>query len=83
MNRKEVICKDGFAMSVQASKFHYCTPREDDCGFYTDVEVGFPSAKEDLLMPWCEDDTKPTKTIYPFVPISVIDEVVKKHGGLR
>jgi hypothetical protein len=82
-NKKMTTCKDGFNMSVQSSKSHYCTPRENDCGYYSEVEVGFPSEKEDLLMPWCEDGTKPTATIYAFVPIEIIMAIVKKHGGLK
>ena len=43
-------CRDGFEMSVQASRDHYCVPR-DDAGPYTHVEVGYTSEWEDLLIP--------------------------------
>ena len=41
----EIVCKDGTTLSVQASEFHYCTPR-DNKGPYTHVEIGFPSTIE-------------------------------------
>jgi hypothetical protein len=33
-------CKDGATLSIQASKSHYCTPR-DNKGPYSSIEVGF------------------------------------------
>ena len=68
-----VKCKDGFEMSVQESDIHYSG--------YGSVEVGFPSAKEVLLMPYAEQPEKPMKTVYGWVPVEVIDKVLKKHGG--
>ena len=46
---KRIKCKDGFSMSVQASKRNYCEPRLDNAVEYSKVEVGFPSAEESLL----------------------------------
>ena len=76
-----VICSDGFTMSVQASEGAYSTPRLNT-GPYTHVEVGFPSQEEPLLMPYVEDKSMPTKTVYPFVPSQVVTLVVAKHGGM-
>ena len=47
---KQVICADGFSMSVQASETHYCSPRETGAERYTAVEIGYPSDGEPLLM---------------------------------
>jgi hypothetical protein len=41
MRERYITCTDGFSMSVQASKFHYCSPRMDHAEAYTSVEVGF------------------------------------------
>ena len=68
-------------MSVQASKFNYCTPRNND-GPYSQVEVGFPSAREEMLMEWAEDPDDPTGTVYGWVPVSVVTNVIAKHGGV-
>jgi len=80
--RERVICADGFSMSVQAHDGAYCTPRVDDAERYTAVEVGFPSDKESLLMPYVEDSENPTDTVYGFVPVSIVNLVLAKHGGM-
>lgn len=80
--KKGIECKDGFRMSVQASSMHYCTPRNDE-GPYVAFEVGFPSEREEALMPYAEEPDAPTETIYGWVPAHVIDEIVAKHGGVK
>lgn len=77
-----VECVDGFSMSVQASQYHYCTPRQDT-GPYLEMEIGFPSSEEPLIMPYAEDNERPTKTVYGYVPTELIDEVITKHGGIK
>ena len=77
-------CADGFTMSVQAgNSMNYSSPRKGP-GPFTAVEVGFPNAREELLMPYIDGDaetTEPTDTVYGFVPARGILEVVTKHGG--
>jgi len=79
---KMVVCRDGFSMSVQANEGAYCTPREDDAGWYTEVEVGYPTEREELLMPYVEDESRPTDTVYAWTPTYVIAKVLEKHGGM-
>ena len=76
-------CKDGFRMSVQVSETHYCIPRLNDADYYQAVEVGYPSEQEELLMPFVEDADNPTSTVYAYVPVEVVDFVIKKHGGIK
>ena len=52
----QIRCRDGFRVSVQASRDHFCTPR-DDHGPCTHVEVGYPSEWEDLLLPCTDNNT--------------------------
>ena len=79
-----VECVDGFKMSVQASEYHYCEPRETIGGeYYTAVEIGFPSQEEPLLMPYAESPEEPTQTVYGWVPVETVNEVIKKHGGIK
>lgn len=75
-------CKDGFNISMQASKYHYCSPR-DDVGPYTHVELGFPSEAEELLITWAEDATNLTGSVYSNVPLFVVSAIVLSHGGLE
>tara|TARA_R110000737_G_C14322372_1_gene439916 strand:+ start:141 stop:431 length:291 start_codon:yes stop_codon:yes gene_type:complete len=81
MNER-IVCADGFAMSVQARALSYCEPRIDNAEKYTSVEVGYPSEREEFLMPWVEDSSKPTGTVYAYVPVGVVSNVIIKHGGL-
>ena len=91
--RESVICKDGFAMSVQASENHYCSPRESGCSvLYSSVEVGFPNRIEFLLKDhidtfYDDDVDKRTRahwcnSIYVYVPAYVIIDIITKHGGM-
>lgn len=70
-------------MSVQASHSHYCSPRttiySKHSFYYSKMEVGFPSEVEELLLPFAENKENPTKTVYPYVPIAIIENVIAKH----
>ena len=82
--RPRVICKDGFSFSVQAGlPPFYCIPRNNlKSGRYTACEVGHPNKKEDLLMRYIECSTEnPMESVYPYVPVEVIDKIIKNHGG--
>ena len=76
-----VICKDGFKMSVQVGQSKYSTPK-DDVDSYEEAEVGYPSEEETLLAKYAEDDTSLCDTVYGFVPCTLIDRVIEKHGGI-
>tara|TARA_B100000131_G_scaffold318719_1_gene363153 strand:- start:2967 stop:3275 length:309 start_codon:yes stop_codon:yes gene_type:complete len=77
-----VVCADGFKMSVQANNGAYCSPRISNADKYREVEVGFPSSEEPLLMDWCEDPDDPTGSVYGYVPSQVVTNVIAKHGGI-
>lgn len=79
---KSVVCADGFRMSVQARETSYCTPRVDNAESYTEVEVGFPSEEEELLLEFAEDPQNPCNTVYGWVPRQVVLNVIAKHGGM-
>ena len=79
---KKVICADGFMMSVQANENAYCSPRVNAATLYIEVEIGFPSDEEELIMPWAESPGCPTDTVYAYVPTSVVTNVIAKHGGV-
>ena len=76
-----VVCKDGFKMSVQAGQSLYSEPR-DVADSYEEAEVGFPSTEESLLTSYAEDEENLCGTVYGYVPCSIIDEVIEKHGGI-
>lgn len=84
-----VVCADGFSISIQAGSGHYCSPRVDELVAntqYTHVELGFPShfeKIEEILLDYCEDKDCPTGTVYGYVPVEVVQEVLDKHGGIK
>ena len=78
--KRRITCLDGFSLSVQASRTHYCRPRSNK-GPWNEVEVGFPTRVEEALMPYAEDRENPTGTVYGCVPIGVVVGVVNAHGG--
>ena len=79
---EKVVCADGFTMSVQAHAGAYCLPRMTDAPVYREVEVGFPNMEEPMLMEWVDEAHRPTDTVYGYVPVQVVTNVIAKHGGM-
>lgn len=75
-------CVNGFSMSVQASRTHYCEPR-GDLGPWHSVEIGYPSARVEVLLEFAEDRERPTSTVYAGVPIEVAAMVIDENGGMK
>lgn len=78
---ERVVCTDGFTVSIQANETSYCSPRVNSAARYEAVELGFPSAADDLITGWAEDQSKPCDTVYGYVPVSVVNLLIAKHGG--
>ena len=76
-------CADGLTLSVQASDFHGCEPK-NLTGPYSAVECALPSQKVNDLMPYLipEEGISPEQGIYPFVPVSLVAKIINDHGGL-
>ena len=85
----QIVCSDGFKMSVQVGFTLYSTPKKV-AKRYSAVEIGFPSEHEPLIEEFAEtsykedgeDITDYTDTVYPYVPVRIVDKVLKKHGGI-
>jgi len=78
-----LVCRDGFKMSVQASSYHYSSPRSH-VGPWSSMEVGFPSKPVPELRQWREDvgdDPSDEDCVFGWVPVAKILETVEKHGG--
>ena len=80
--RPPVKCKDGFSISVQASSGHYCSPRVNGDVIYDDVELGFPNMEDELIAKYAEDPDEPTNTVYGYVPVDIVNQLIEKHGGI-
>ena len=76
-----IMCVDGTKISVQASHTHYCSPRDDN-GPWHKVECGYPSAAPpDTWEEYAEEWDTPTSTVYGWVPVELVREFIKGHGG--
>ena len=84
--RGRVMCRDGFVMSVQASRTHTSVSC-DDTGPYSAVEVGYPTEVESLLMTYQDAanivDICEASPLYVCVSARVINEVIQTYGGMR
>ena len=78
-----ITCKDGFYLSVQASSLHYSCPRKNIASRYVEVEVGFPSLKPEFIMSYAEEPENPTETVYGYVPIELVEQLIEFHGGMK
>jgi hypothetical protein len=83
-----IVCSDGFTMSVQVGDNLYSTPKKV-AKRYSAVEIGFPSDHEPLIEEYAECYTSEeldidfTNTVYGYVPVKLVDKVLKKHGGIN
>ena len=75
---KPVICVDGTTLSVQASEFHYSSPREN-VGPYTEVEVWRVSNTTGIeqFFDYSEEDPS------AYVPIEQVVAFIDSHSGIK
>lgn len=81
MQRKLFTCSNGLTFSLQTTEMNYCSPRSD-IGPWSKVEIGFPNREVEKLMPFADDKNRPTETIYGWVPMNIIMEIITDNGGL-
>ncbi len=78
-------CTDGTVLSIQASSFHYCSPRGDH-GPWEMVEVGYirDNDGKQLLPPptWEQyaDSGELKSEVYGYVPKPLVLEFLLAHG---
>jgi hypothetical protein len=80
---KRVVCADGFSVSIQAHDGAYCEPRRDShTAGYQSVELGYPNRPCIFINEYAEDSSRPTDTVYSYVPASVVRKMLLAHGGI-
>lgn len=87
---KRVYFNNGGNISIQASRTAYSEPR-DNFGPYTEMELGYPS--KDTVLPESvlkyveqsslEGTNDPYNSVYPYVPSSVVKELIQANGGIK
>jgi hypothetical protein len=75
-----IVCRDGVSLSVQASKYAYCSPR-DDSGDWPTFEVSFPSIE--LPESWREYAGQESMKdgVFGYVPAALVEAFIAEHGG--
>ena len=79
--RPHVVCADGYKVSIQAGSGMYCVPRMNVLE-YEKVELGFPNMADELILEYAEDPDDPTRTVYGYVPVEIVQQLMDKHGGI-
>lgn len=85
--RPRVHCADGVSLSVQASEYNYCDPRQRlqrPWNAYLLVEVGYiydkenqPFSPPDIWKFYQEGDSQ----VWGYVPVWLVKEFIESHGG--
>lgn len=80
------VCADGFSISVQCCRGNYCSPREDFADQYESMELGYPSGLDEvtdsIIGEWAETPGT-SDTVFGYVPVEVIDQLMEAHGGIK
>ena len=77
--RIKQMCFGDLKLSIQASEYHYCSPRKD-CDYYYEVEVGFPNFdfSEEFIHRYADDIDNPQDTVYGYVPINILSKEISE-----
>ena len=81
----KLVLNDGTTMSVQASSFHYCNPR-NDYGPYHEVEVGYVEDKDGNAVVFETPNYKCSgrwSDVYSFIDTHVLMDFIEIHGGIH
>lgn len=78
--RLRAVCASGLSLSIQASHFHYCSPKNSTAERYDSVEVGFPErgGKRARLRTVNFQDGG----VAGWVPVETLNRVLKRNGGI-
>ncbi len=77
-----LICASGLTLSVQSSKFHYCSPRSNT-GPYSAVEVMIIEGEEPPTWTQYTNDIKGTSQVYTWIPVELVNQTIEDNGGIR
>jgi len=80
---RRLMLANGVSLSIQASHAAYSIPRIIlPYAEYSAMEIGYPSERIESLMEYAEDPERPTNTVYPYVPVEVLEKVIAEAGGV-
>lgn len=83
---KHIECKDWYKISVQANYGAYCNPRitffRKHTFIYNEMELWFPNREDELINEYAESNDY-TQTVYPYVPVEIIEKLLEKHWWIK
>lgn len=81
--RRRAVCKSGLSLSIQASRWHYCSPKQDNASSYTMVEAGFPekNGKPVRLRSLGPAESRGSP-VWGYVPVETLDRLLRRNGGI-
>jgi hypothetical protein len=77
-----MVLADGVTLSIQASRTHYCSPRQDDAYHYFAVEIGYPTVMLPEEFNEYADGEPKQDGVWGYVPVDLIDKFIADHGGI-
>ena len=83
--RPAIVCKDGFTLSVDASRFVACKPKGDNRTDYTHFEVGelfHEISGLDAYRRTIYFNDKVKRNVYEYVPKKMVEDILEEHGGI-
>jgi hypothetical protein len=80
-----ITCASGLSFSAQGHYGTYSNPRSDFAEHYSEVEIGFPSARIEEFMPYIDggEDSDPIQSVYAYVPVEIVAKVISDNGGIK
>lgn len=79
----EMKLADGLSLSVQGHFGAYSNPRSDFANSYSEVEILGPKDIPELAEYQRECNAfGETEMIYPYVPVSIVNQMIASRGGL-
>lgn len=81
---------DGTSLSIQYHSGAYITGRPNQTkqpsviktDDIVDVEIGYPSRVIKEIIGYAEDPESPLDTVYPYVPVWLVDRIISQRGGI-
>jgi hypothetical protein len=80
--RPRIYCRDGESVSVQGSRTHYCSPRQDGNLEYSHIEAGYPSVTPPESWFDYAETYDFVNTVYAYMPVELVTEFIEAHGGI-
>jgi len=73
---------NGLEIAIQAGELFCCSPR-DNYGPWELVEINYINRRIEKLTAYADDAENIEDTIYRWVPVDLIDEIVEENGGIK